>query len=75
MNERCTQCQGFLRVRIVYDKNKKFSHMEECGNYTTEHGGKFCSSGCAMIFIENQPKNTVLDLDEEGWYIGEQKID
>lgn len=72
---KCTQCQGFLRVRIVYDKNKKFSHMEECGNYTTEHGGKFCSSGCAMVFIDKQPKNTIIDVSEEGWYIGEQKID
>lgn len=76
MNRKCTQCEGFLRVKIVYDENKKFSHMEECGNFTTEHGGKFCSTGCAMEFINSRPKNTIIaaHVNEKGWYIGDQKI-
>ena len=49
--EMCTQCNGHLRVRIM-----KNGTIEPYGNHTTAYGGQFCSSGCAISYIQKQEK-------------------
>lgn len=49
--EICTQCNGHLRVRINKDKT-----IETYGNHTTQYGGTFCSSSCAICYIQKQEK-------------------
>ena len=47
----CTKCNGNLRIRI-----KKDGAIEQYGNHTTDYGGIFCSTGCAISFINQQKK-------------------
>lgn len=47
----CTCCDNYLRVKIHNGT------IEEYGNYTTKYGGKFCSSSCAITYIEKIEMN------------------
>jgi|UniRef100_A0A6C0AKR2 hypothetical protein len=49
--EKCTQCNGHLRVRINPNGT-----IETYGNDTTQYGGTFCSSSCAIYYIQKQKK-------------------
>ena len=45
---RCDLCKGFMRIRI---NSTNPLTIENYGIVTTQFGGKFCSSGCALTFI------------------------
>ena len=45
---KCDLCKGVVRVRITLTKPLI---IENYGIVTTQFGGKFCSSGCALKFI------------------------
>ena len=49
--KQCSRCKGALRYR-QYKKNNKWI-FEPYGNFTTESGGIFCSSGCAMVYLQD----------------------
>ena len=49
--DNCSCCGNYLRVKIYKGK------IEEYGNYTTKYGGKFCSSSCAITYIEKIENN------------------
>lgn len=51
---RCDLCKGFMRIRITSTNPLT---IEDYGIVTTQFGGKFCSSGCALTFIL-KTKNT-----------------
>ncbi len=50
---KCDRCKGFVRVRITC---KNPLTIENYGIVTTEFGGKFCGSGCAIIFLKSKKK-------------------
>ena len=45
---KCDLCKGFMRIRII---SRKPLIIEDYGIVTTNYGGKFCSSGCALNFV------------------------
>lgn len=51
---RCEQCNGFVRIRITCTEPLM---IENYGVVTTNLGGKFCSSGCALSFLRENNKN------------------
>ena len=79
MNWKCHKCSGFLRCKI---NNGNMIPMP----ISTPLGGEFCSSSCAMYFLDEHPNykpvlfdkkkiQTFDNIKDDGWYIGEQKID
>ena len=54
--QKCDRCDGWLKVRLYTDNNGKIA-TETYGNYTTNDGGLFCSTGCALSRLVN-PQET-----------------
>ena len=50
---KCDHCKGFVRVRITCTNPLT---IENYGIVTTEFGGNFCGSGCAIIFLQSKKK-------------------
>jgi hypothetical protein len=49
----CDQCKRFVRIRITCTNPLT---IENYGIVTTQFGGKFCSSGCALVFLRSKKK-------------------
>ena len=62
--EKCTQCNGHLRVRINLDGT-----IETYGNHTTQYDGKFCSSSCAITYIEKIENNNKEKISLNNKYV------
>ena len=50
---KCDNCKGFVRVRITCTNPLT---IENYGIVTTEFGGNFCGSGCALTFLKSKKK-------------------
>ena len=50
----CDQCKRCVRIRIT-STNPLI--IENYGIVTTDLGGKFCGSGCALSFLRKNNKN------------------
>ena len=61
---RCSRCNGGLRYRQIKKNNKWI--FEPYGNFTTSFGGRFCSTACAMIYLQDiERQNKIKEVLEQ----------